>query len=57
MIPGYQGYMPHMVNGHRIGKTTTEIAREVFNEQMLDTPINGLSSTGFNHALISKIDE
>ena len=57
MIPGYQGYMPHMVNGHRIGKTTTEIARDVFNEQMLDSPLNGLSSTGFNHALISKIDE
>jgi hypothetical protein len=46
-----------MVNGHRIGKTTTEIAREVFNEQMIDEPKNGLSSTGFNHALLSKIDE
>ena len=46
-----------MVNGHRIGKTNTEIAREIFNEKMLDSPMNGFSSTGLNHALISRIDE
>ena len=57
MIPGYSGYMPHLVNAHRVGKTNTELARELFNESMLDTPKNGFSSTGFNHALISKIDE
>lgn len=57
MIPGYSGYMPHLVNGHRMGKTKAELARDLFNESQLDTPQNGFSSTGFNHALISKIDE
>jgi len=49
--------MPHLVNGHRMGKTKAELARELFNEQLLDTPQNGFSSTGYNHALIARIDE
>ena len=40
-----------------MGKTKAELARDIFNEQLLDTPKNGFSSTGFNHALISKIDD
>lgn len=58
MIPGYAGYIPRLrVNNHHVGKTITEQSREVFDAKVIDTPINNLSSTGFNHALIPKTDD
>jgi len=58
IIPGYAGYIPRLrVNNHHVGKTITEQSREVFDAKVIDTPINNLSSTGFNHALIPKTDD
>lgn len=58
VIPGYQGYRPRIhVNNHHLGKTIAEQAREVFKPEVVDTPINGLASTGFNARTMSRIDE
>jgi len=57
ILPGYAGYLPRLkVDNHLIGKRITEQAREVFNENTLGAK-NGMSSTGFNKALIPVVDQ
>ena len=47
VIPGYAGYLPRLkVDNHHLGKRIAEQAREVFKPETLDSPKNGLSSTG-----------
>lgn len=55
-IPGYAGYRPQVKVQQHIGKTITEQSRDVFND-MLDTPINDLATTGFNKTLIPQSDD
>lgn len=58
VIPGYKGHIP-LVNtqNHLLGKRVTEQARDVFKPEVIDTPNNNFSTTGFNSKLIPRDDQ